>query len=331
MANETSLTLSYGPLLTSTLFNYLDSGSFTDNVADATPTLQWYMGGDRIKLENGGERLSGAIMHEFNNTAAAYSGTQVLDTSESTGFTRFFLNWKLYSVSVVISGDELTSNMGEAQLFDLLSGKTTQAELSLANLLSTDVFSATADGGTALTGLQSMVDSTPTTGTYASINRANNTAWQNQAATSVGSAATNLLSNLRTQYNNTTQGKGGLGSKADAIITTQTVHESFEALMFPFLQYTGSATADNSVNAGLSNLRYKNAQVWWDADCPSGTLFILNSMHTKMCVHRQRNMAMAEGGFQKPVNQDALITQILFKGNLTSNAPKKLAILTGIT
>lgn len=331
MANETSLTLSYGPLLTSTLFNYLDSGKFTDNVADATPTLEWLMSGDRLKLETGGERLTGAIMHEFNNTAAAYSGTQVLDTSESTGFTRFFLNYKLYAVSVVISGDELTSNMGEAQLFNLLTGKTTQAELSLANTLSTDVFSASADGATALTGLRSMVDSTPTSGTYASINRANNTAWQNQAATSVGAAATNLLSNLRTQYNNTTQGKGGLGSKADAIVTTQAVHESFEALMFPFLQYTGSASADNSVNAGLSNLRYKQAAVWWDADVPTQTLFILNSNHCRMCVHRSRNMALSEGGFQKPVNQDALVAQILFKGNLVSDAVKKLGILTGIT
>ena len=331
MANETSLTLSYAPLLTSTLFNYLDSGSFTDNVFDATPTLGWYQSGERQRLQSGGERISVAIMHEANNTAQSYEGTEVLDTSESTGFTRAFLSWKLYSVSIVISGDEMTSNMGEAELFNLLEAKTGQAELSLANLVSTDLFSANADGAAGITGLQSQVDSTPTAGTYAGINRANNTAWQNQTAVTVGAAASNLLSNLRTQYNNCTQGKGGLGSKADAICTTQTVHEAFEALMFPFLQYTGSSSADNSVNAGLSNLRYKNASVWWDADVPSGFLYILNGMHTFWVVHRDRNFAMAEGGFQKPVNQDALVTQVLLKANLASNAVKKLGVLTGIT
>ena len=329
MANETALSLTYAPLLTSTLFNYVNANSFTDNVFDATPSLKWYKGSQ--KLKSGGERLSVAIMHETNSTVNSYSGLDVLDTSESTGFTRAFFPWRLYSASIVISGDELTSNMGEAELFDLLNAKTTQAELSLANRLSTDLYTdGTGNSSKNLTGLVAQVDSTPTVGTYASINRANNTAWQNQAQASVGAAATNLLSNLRTQYNNCTQGKGGLGSKADGISTTQTVHESFEALMFPFLQYRGDSSSDNSVNAGLSNLRYKNAEVFWDADVPSGELYILNSNHSYLCVHRERDMTMAEGGFQKPVNQDGLICQILWKGQLATDAPKKLAVLTGI-
>jgi len=327
VANETSLTLSYGPLLTSTLFNYLESGSFADNIADATPTLDYYLSGDRIKLTTGGERLSVAIMHELNSTAQSYTGYGVLDTSESTGFTRAFFTNKLYAVSIAINGDELTANMGEAQLFDLLNGKTSQAEISLANLLSTDLFSTSADGASGITGLGLQIDSA---GTYGTIDRSSNTAWASNEA-SVGAAATNLLPNLRTQYNNATQGKGGMSSKPDAIVFTQTNHEAFEALMFPFLQYTGSSTADNSVNAGLSDLRYKAARTWWDADATSGTAFGLNSAHSWLAVHRNRNMAMAEGGFQKPVNQDALVTQVLFKGNLVSNAPKKLFKLTGIT
>jgi len=147
----------------------------------------------------------------------------------------------------------------------------------------------------------------------------------------VGAAATNLLSNLRTYYNDATKGGTGMMSKPDQIFTTQTVHEAFEALMFPFLQYQGSASADNSVNAGLSNIRYKNASVDWDVDVPSGELHIWNSKHLYMAIHPDRNMAMAEGGFQKPVDQDALVTQILFKGEIITNACKKLSVLAGIT
>lgn len=330
MANETSLTLSYAPLLTSTLFNYINSGSFSDNFFDATPTLQYY--NQNVKLKSGGERLSVAIMHEENGTVDSYEGLDVLNTNESEGFTRAFFPWKLYAGSIVISGDELTSNMGEAELFDLLQAKTSQAELTMGNRLSTDLFTdGTGNSSKNLTGLLAQIDSTPTVGTYASINRANNTAWQNQASTTVGSAASELLGDLRTQYNLTSQGKGGMGSKADGIAMTRAIHESFEALMFPFLQYVGEKTADNSVNAGLSNIRYKNADVWWDDDVPSQNYFILNSRHSYLCVHRDRNVSMAEGGFQKPVNQDGLVAQILFKGQLASDAPKKLSISTGVS
>ena len=332
MAGESTLSLTYQSLLTNTLFGYLDSGRFFDNIADATPPLEWYMSGERLRLQRGGERLSVAIMHELNDTAKSYSGYDVLDTTAQEGFTRAFYDWKQYAVAIAVNGNELTSNMGEAELFDILASKTSQAEISLADKLSTDLFSdGTGNSSKVLGGLQAMVDSSPTASTYASINRANNSAWRNQAATSVGAAATQLLSNLRTQYNNCTQGKGGMGSKPDWLTTTQTVHEAFEALMFPFLQYQGSATNDNSVNAGLSNLRYKNASVAWDADVPSGYLYILNGNHTWLAVHPDRNMSPAEGGFQKPVNQDALITQILFKGELVTNANKKLGVLTGIT
>ena len=332
MAGESSLTLTYQGLLTSTLLGYLDSNKFFDNVADATPLLAFLMGGDRIRFQNGGQNITVAIMHELNTTAKSYSNYDILDTTAQEGFTRAIYDWKQYSVSIAINGNELTSNMGDAELFNLLDAKAEQAEISLADKLSTDLYTdGTGNSSKELGGLAVMNDPSPTASTYASINRANNTAWRNGFTTSVGAAASNLLSNLRTQYNNAAQGKAGMGSKPDGIFTTQTVHEAFEALMFPFLQYQGNATSDNSVNAGLSNLRYKNASVEWDADCPSGEMHILNSKHAFLVVHPDRNMAMADGGFQKPVDQDALVTQILAKLEFATNANSKISGLSGIT
>ena len=43
MAGESTLSLTYKDLLTSTLFGYLDSGKFTDNISDITPTWGWLM------------------------------------------------------------------------------------------------------------------------------------------------------------------------------------------------------------------------------------------------------------------------------------------------
>lgn len=335
MAGELSLTLTYQSLLTSTLFDYLESGRFYDNIADATPTLDWLMSGNRIKLSSGGERVTGAVMSELNSTAKSYAGYEALDTTSQEGFTRWSLAWKLYSVSISINGDEMTANMGDAALFDLLNAKTQQAEISLADQLSQGVHSdGTGNDSKDLTGLVAMCDTTPTASTYAGINRANATWWRNQANASVGAAATNLVPALRTLYNSCVQGKGGMSSEPDFIVTTQTVHEAYEALLFPFFRFAGTGAAGtntNQANAGIQGLNYKNAKVVWDADCASGTLYILNSNHCWMVVHRDRNMSMAEGGFQKPVNQDALVTQVLFKGQMVTNANKKLGVAAGIT
>ena len=48
-------------------------------------------------------------------------------------------------------------------------------------------------------------------------------------------------------------------------------------------------------------------------------------------VHSDANFAMAEGGFQKPINQDALVTQILFQGNMACNNRRKNGKLAGVT
>ena len=330
MAGEATISRTYEAFLATTLDQYLESNKMFDNIADATPGLRWYMTGNRLKVVTGGDFLSVGIMHELNTTAGSYSGYEQLDVTPQEGMTRAFLDPKQYSATISISGDEMTGNMGEAELVDLLMAKTDQAEVSLADQLSQGVFSdGTGNSSKDITGLIAMVDPSPATGTYANINAANNAAWRNNAASSVGSAATNLLSNLRTQYNNCSQGKGAMGTRPDYIVTTQTVHEALEAILFPMFQFTGSQ-GESGANAGVTELAYKAATVEWDADCDSGNLYILDSAHTWMAVYRGRNMESA-GPLQRPVNQDALITQVLWKGNIITPARKKLAVLDGIT
>jgi hypothetical protein len=330
MAGEASITRVYEGLLTTTLDNYMESGKLFDNIADATPLLAWLMSGDRVKTVTGGDFLSTGMMHELNTTAKSYSGYEQLDVTPQEGMTRAFLDPKQYSGTVSISGDETTANAGEAEVLDLLQAKTMQTEISLADQLSQGAWSdGTGNSSKDLTGLQAMIDPTPATGTYANINAANNTAWRNQFAATVGAAATNLLSTLRTEYNDCSQGKGAMSTRPDKIFTTQTVHEALEAVLFPMFQFTGSA-GESGANAGVTNLAYKAADVDWDADCPSGNLYILDSAHLWLACYRGRKLESA-GPLQRPGNQDALLTQILFKGNLVTPARKKLGGMSGIT
>lgn len=329
MANETSLTLQYQSLLSTTLHTVLDSGAMHDQVFNNDVTLQWLRSGNRVKTIEGGERIRVGLMHEKNTTASWYADYQQLDTTPMEGFTTAFYVWKQGDVSISVSGKELRSNKGSAKLVSLQQEKTSQAAGSLVDLLATGIFSdGTGSTNKQLTGLAAMIETTPGTSSYASVPTANTT-WRNQVQTSVGSAATNLVSKMRVLWNSCKQGKGGSDSTPDYIVTTQTVHEALEALLFPSVRY--ESNPKSGADAGISTLKFKGATVEWDAYCDSGMLYMLNSKHIFLFIHPDANFSMAEGGFQKPINQDALVCQILFQGNLCTNNRRKQGKLQGIT
>src|SRR3990167_58603 len=329
---ETSLTLTYGPLLTTTLMKVLDSNVIHENVFNNDPMLQWMKSGQRIKVIDGGERIRVNIMWSKNSTAKWYSDYDTLDTTAQIGQTPAFFNWKQGSVSISVSGNELRLNKGPSRLVNLQQDKIAQATSSLTDLLAIGAYSdGTGQSSTQMTGLEAMIATTITSGTYASINFGTNTAWRNQIEATVGAAATNLIPKMRTLYNSCSQGKGGLFQGPDAIFTTQTVYEALEALIFPMFRYSDTSKVNVGIGKENSGLMFKGASVMWDAYCTSGDLYMLNSNNVMMFIHQDANLSMAEGGFQKPINQDALVTQILFQGNMATNNRRKLGKLQGIT
>lgn len=329
MAGETSLTLTYAPLLTTTLMKVLNSGALQDNVFDNDVVLQWLRGSGRVKVVEGGERMRVGILHGKNTTAKWYSDYESLDTTAQAGMTSAFYNWKQASASISVHGRELRSNKGPSRLTNLQQEKMGQAAMSLSDIIATGIFSdGTGTGSKQLTGFAAMLETSPGTTSYASVPTAN-TQWVNQVAATVGAAATNLLPNMRTVFNSCKQGKGGASSSPDFMATTQTIHESLEALIFPQVRY--GPNPGGGADTGVEKLIFKGVPVEWDAYATAGELHMYNSKHLFFFVHSDANFAMAEGGFQKPINQDALVTQIFFQGNLATDNRRKMGKLTGVT
>jgi len=269
------------------------------------------------------------MLHEKNSTAGWFADYESLDVTAQAGMTAAFFNWKQGSVSVSVHGRELRSNKGASRITNLQQEKINQAALSLADIVATGAFSdGTGTSSKQLTGLAAMHETTPGTTAYASVGTGNSN-WQNQVQTSVGAAATNLLPKLRTLYNDCKQGKSGAGSAPDYGVTTQAVHEALEAVLFPMVRYTPNPAG--GADAGIGTLLYKGTRIDWDDYCTSGELHLLNSNHIVFFVHADANFAMSEEGFQRPVNQDALLTQILFQGNLATNNRRKGGKLAGLT
>ena len=329
MANETSLTLSYAPLLTTTLMKVLDSGALNDQVFEADVFLQWLRASGRLKVIDGGERIRVGLLHEKNSTAGWYADYEALDTTAQNGMTAAFYNWKQGSVSISVHGRELRANKGASRITSLQQEKIQQAAMSLADVVATGAFSdGSGTGSKQLTGLAAMNETSPGTTAYASVSTAN-TAWVNQVQASVGSAATNLLPSLRTLHNDCKQGKGGAAGSPDFGVTTQVVHEALEALIFPQVRY--QANPKGGADAGVEKLMFKGIPIEWDDYCTSGMLHLLNSNNMMLFVHSDANFKMADGGFQKPINQDALLTQIFFQGNLATNNRRKNGKLAGVS
>jgi len=327
MAGESSFSRTYGPLLTTTWEKLLMSGVVHDNVYNANPTLDWLYSGNRIKKIDGGERIRIPLMTSGNGTFKWYSDYENLNITPQVGQTTAWYTWKQGAISVSINGKEMRSNKGAARIADLTKEKRSQAELSMMDSLATGVFSdGTGTAGKQITGLEAALEAS-FTGSYAEIDASVNTNWQNQVTASVGAAAVNLVPKLRNIMNSCSEGKDGAASAPDAIIMPQTVHESFEALVEPRQRFTPGQDA----KLGIDKLTYKGAQVWWDSFCTAQTVYVLNSNHICLFVHNDADMSMTDEGFQKPIDQDALVAQILFQGNIAVNNRRKLGKLTGVT
>jgi hypothetical protein len=258
------------------------------------------------------------LLYEVNSTVDSYAGAEIIDTTLQEGHTIARYNWKQYSGTVGITGLEERSNMGEAQLINLLQAKADQLVLSFKKRMSEDAFTdGTGNNGKNLTGLSIIVDSA---GTVGSLNASTNSWWAS-TETSMGSFAANGLSRMRTIYNTLSFGN----DKPDFIITYQTPFESYEAVLQPQERFSSNKVAD----AGFMNLTFKNVPIVFDRDCQTDVMYFLNSRYLSFVVHRDADMTQT--AFVQPENQDVRTSKTIWQGNLTTNNRRKLGKLTGIT
>jgi len=325
-AGDGAPSITWGSLLSGTLMKYLDSGALMDQVHNHSPLWKWLRGKKRLRILTGGERISVPVMYEDSGNFQRYAGLEQLDVTGYEGVTRAFYPWVQAATAVVLSGLDQRSNRGESQVRDIAKDKVFQAESALADNLATDAYSdGTANGSKQITGLSAMCATTNTSGTYASINFGNNDKWRNQVITGVGNAAANLLPNLRTLYNDCTEVAGVIG-KPDGIFTEQASAEALESIVQPAIRYAPGGSGEMSIAPA-----FRGAEINWEAKCTSGMLYLLNSNHLFNFVHKDANLSMNPEGFQRPINQDALVAQLLYQGNMGTDLRSALGKLSGIS
>ena len=304
-------------IITTTLRNR--TGKLADNVTDNNAILYRLKQRGRTKPASGGRTLVQELAYQENSTFMWYSGYDTLDVSATDVMSAAEFDWKQAAVAVTISGLEQLQNAGKEKILDLLENRIDVAEKTMMNQISLGCYAdGTGNAGKEIGGLQHLVAALPTSGTVGGINRATWSFWQNQyrdsSNQSVTMSATTIQSEMNIMYTRLVRGT----DRPDLIVCDNTL----------WLFYLGSLQAiqritnDKMAQAGFTNLKFMDADVVLDGgqggQCPTGTMYFLNSDYIHYRPHSERNMVVM-GGERMNTNQDAIVKLIGWAGNMTAS------------
>lgn len=308
-------------IVTTTLRNR--TGQLADNMLDNNALLARLKKRGTVKPVSGGRTIVQELEYADNQTYKRYAGYETLNISPSDVFTAAEFDFKQAAVAVSISGLEELQNSGPDAIIDLLESRIKNAEKSMLNGLSLDVYSnGSADGGKQIGGLQLLVAKSPGSGTVGGIDRATWAFWQNKATVSGTAAdATNIQSRMNAMALSLVRGTDApdlivadgnyFGHYLASLQAIQRItNETSEAgAGFPSLKYYGSGKACDVVLDGGQG-----------GNCPANTMYFLNTNYIHWRPHKDRNIVPI-GDDRYAVNQDAMVKLIAFAGNMTlSNA-----------
>jgi hypothetical protein len=195
------------------------------------------------------------------------------------------------------------------------------AESTMANLLADGIYSdGTGSGGKEIGGLDLLVPEDPTQGTAGGIDRASWTFWRSKildASTTLGAAtsAANIQTVMNSMWGSLVRG----ADRPDLVV----MDNSYWGYYVASLQALQRFTSAEDAKLGFVSLKFMDADVVLDGgiggNCPTKTMFMLNTKYLKWRPHAQRNMVPLSPGQRYSVNQDAAVQILAWAGNLTSS------------
>ena len=308
----------FDEILSTTLKNYIPK--LTDNIFSARPLFYALTNGQTIRRISGGQSIVVPVIYGTNSTAGSYSGTDTILTTAQTGISAAEYSWKQYAATVTINGIEEAQNNGEAQIIDLLEGKIFQTQETIIENMNTMFFgNGTGNSNKDWLGLSALVGSTGSPGGIDATDGDNS--WWRSAVTNQGSAAIDIAS-MATLYNNCSVGN----DQPTIAITGQNQYEAYEALLDDQIRYTDTDMADG----GFQNLLFKGCPVTFDGTLAGeGKFYFLNTKYLQLVAHS--DVWFKPTPFVRPTNQDAVFSQLLCYGELTTSNRARQGFMYGIT
>lgn len=293
-----------------------------DNVTNNNAVLKRLSMKGKIRPFSGGYKILQELSFAENANAGWYSGYDLLPVGISDVISAAEFDIKQAAVPVVISGLEELMNSGREQMIDLMESRLQVAEATLANLITSGIYSdGTGAGGKEIDGLNAAVPIDPTAAPYGGIDGSTFTFWQNAVSDNTAAAVTpttiqGLMNDLWAQLVR--------GSDRPDLIMADNV---FWTTYLDSLQAQQRFSNTNSGDAGFMSVKYMDADVVLDGGiyngtgtgAPAGTAYFLNCDYLHYRPHSARNMVPLSPNRRYSTNQDASTAILAWAGNLTTS------------
>lgn len=309
-------TINIGELATVALRNR--SKSLADNISTHNLLLKKLSEKGNIRTADGGRDIVEELMYAENGTADWYDGYDTLDTTPQDVLDASTWDWKQLAGTVSLSGREEMQNSGKERIFNWLKARMDVLEITLKNKLAIALFS---DGTAAkqVGGLRLIVADDPTAAaTVGGIAQATYSFWRNKKTGSIAATASTLLGNMNTHWIKQVRGN----DKPDLVIYDSAYYAAYEGALQPNQRFMDPRTAD----AGFDHILYKQTPVIYDANCPSGHGYFLNTNYIFLRPHSQRQFVPLDR--RESFNQDASVLPVVWMGNLTCSNRSLQGVIT---
>lgn len=309
--------------LVATLWDQSDT--IADEITHHNPVLVTLDKKGNIRKISGGYELRKPVMYNDSAVGGFYSGFSSFNLNAIDDMTAFRFAIKQCYEPVAISGRERRANRDEAAILDLMESKIEAAVARLKNTVSTSLRGdGTGSGGLEFDGLKKMVSTSPSSGTYGTIDRTSNSFARN-VAVNVTLSAVNVQETISDTVSQVTRGD----EMPDLGICDRTawkyLHSSLTAI-----QRIQAPTKKGE--AGFRTLVYDGVTFVFDGGYNSSVLEtnsirLLNTNYITFDQVRGADFKPLAPDMARPVDQDAFFSVILLEGNLCCSAPALQAVI----
>lgn len=297
-----------------------------DNFFQSNPLIVKLLGRDKVEVD-GGDKIRQPVIYG-KLPGGSYTDLDTFDTSRKETVSDMLFDWKQKYVNITISGLEGLKNSGAAKIRDQANYKMDNASMTGADMLGTSIFGdGTADAGKDITGLRAAVDDGTTYTTYGGITRSTVAGTEGKAVSGNVDTTGGVFS---LGFMNTKWGVAVVANeKPDLICTTQTIWNKWWDRVQPAQRFNAGTGTNQMANAGFDVIRHNGADVVVDSHCPAGQVYFLNTKWIRFITHTKRQWTFT--GWKYPTNQDAMIGQLLWAGELVVQSPRLQSLVTNVT
>lgn len=275
--------------------------------------------------KDGGPTIVVPIMYAENGSYKRYSGSELLDTSQTDVFSAFQYSWSQIALNIQAHGRELLQNMGRSWHRDLIKSRVMNAKASFENNFNEDLLS---DGAASnqINGLQALIADAGT-GTVGGISRSAYSFAANQfyRATTDGTAAAtsanivgymDALDVLIQSYR----------GKTKFILADNAFYRLYEGAVHPLQRITDPN--GKLAGMGFNTYKYKQAEVVLEptaSGMPASTMYFIDPEVLELCPHSSRNLVRLPK--RDSWNQDSQIEYMAWMGQLVGKNFRRLGVL----